>query len=127
MLDYRCHQICDTCRGSVRKGKVPHLALARNLWLGAVPHELSSLRFIEKVLIARVRHTCCYVKIATGRRKMKSNVIAFESPIPKVYDKLPPPRSDMDDVLAIMFTGPCKPTEDDFKRTPLLVRRNHVA
>ncbi|KAF9050140.1 hypothetical protein BJ165DRAFT_1342474, partial [Panaeolus papilionaceus] len=57
---------------------------------------------------------------------MKANVVAFENPIPKVYSKLPPPRSDLDDVLAILFTGPCKPTSDDFKRTPLLIRRNVV-
>jgi hypothetical protein len=48
-------------------------------------------------------------------RKMKANIIAFESPIPKIYDVLPPPRDDMDDVLAILFTGPCKPTPDSLK------------
>jgi hypothetical protein len=82
------------------------LALAQGLWLGNVPTELSSLRFIEKILIARVRHTCCFIKISTGGRKMKANTIAFETPIPKVYHQLPPPRADMDDVLAIFFTGP---------------------
>src|SRR6266576_6962555 len=30
------------------------------------------------------------------------------------------------EVLAIMFTGPCRPTVADFKRTPFLVCRNHV-
>jgi len=29
-------------------------------------------------------------------------------------------------VLAVLFTGPCKPTPEDFQRTPLLVRRNYV-
>ena len=33
----------------------------------------------------------------------------------------------MNDVLAILFTGPCKPTLEDLKRTPFLVQRNHVA
>jgi len=33
----------------------------------------------------------------------------------------------MDEVLAFIFTGPCQPTEDDFRRIPLLVRRNKVA
>ncbi|TFK58167.1 hypothetical protein BDN72DRAFT_734760, partial [Pluteus cervinus] len=32
----------------------------------------------------------------------------------------------MDEVLAIMFTGPAQPTEKDFARTPLLVRRQKV-
>ena len=127
VLDYSCSKICNDCRISVRKGKVPRLALAKGLWLGKVPDELKSLRFVEKLLIARVRHTCCYVKVASGMRKMKANVIAFQTPIPKVYDILPPPCAEMNEVLAILFTGPCKPTESDLSRTPFLVRRNHVA
>lgn len=57
---------------------------------------------------------------------MKANVIAWESPIPKVYNELPPPHEDLDDVLAILFTGPCKPTQEDFLHTPFLVRRKYV-
>ena len=127
VLDYLCSHVCDNCRHIIRKGKVPRLALANGLWLGKVPDELNSLRFVEKLLIAKVRHTCSYVKVASGMRKMKANIIAFESPVPKIYNILPPPREDMDDVLAILFTGPCKPTQDDLNRTPFLVRRNYVA
>ena len=126
VLDYSCNRICDTCRVSVRNGKVPRISLANNLWIGKVPEELSSLRYVEKMLIARVRHTCAYVKVASGMRKMKANIIAFESPVPKIYSILPPPRDDLDDVLAILFTGPKKPTPEDFARTPFLVRRNVV-
>jgi hypothetical protein len=126
VLDYACSQICDTCRKDIRKGKVPRLALANNLWLGKVPDELKKLRFVEKILISRVRHTCAFVKVASGMRKMKANVVAFESPIPKIYSVLPPPREDLDEVLAILFTGPSKPTSEDFSRTPFLVRRNAV-
>ena len=126
VLDYACSHICEPCRRDVRKGKVPRLALANNLWLGKVPDELKNLRFVEKILIARVRHTCAYVKVASGMRKMKANVVAFESPIPKIYSVLPPPREDLDEVLAILFTGPSKPTSEDFSRTPFLVRRNAV-
>ena len=78
------------------------------------------------MLIARVRHTCAYVKVVSDQRKMKANVVAFEAPTPKMYSMLPPPQQDLDDVLAVLFTGPCKPTPEDFKRTPLLVRRNHI-
>lgn len=34
---------------------------------------------------------------------------------------------DLDDVLAVLFTGPCKPTDKGYKCTPLLVRRSYVA
>ena len=127
VLDYSCSHVCDNCRGTIRNGKVPRLALANGLWLGKVPDELKSLRFVEKLLIAKVRHTCSYVKVASGMRKMKANIIAFESPVPKIYNILPPPREDLDDVLAILFTGPCKPTQEQINRTPFLVRRNYVA
>ncbi len=46
---------------------------------------------------------------------MKANVIAFENPTPKIYDILPPPIEDIQEVMAILFTGPAKPTLEDFK------------
>ena len=42
--------------------------------------------------------------------------------MPKIYNVLPPPIKEMDEVLAFIYTGPCKPTKADFKQTPLLVR-----
>jgi hypothetical protein len=69
VLDHKCNKVCDTCHRALRVGKVPRLALAQGLWLGEVPEQLSGLRFIEKLLIARVRHTICFIKIATGGRK----------------------------------------------------------
>jgi hypothetical protein len=126
VIDKSCAQVCLTCRAALWKNKVPQFALARGLWIGAVPAELACLRYVEKLLVARVRHNCCCVCMASGMRKMKANAIAFLAPIPKIYNMLPPPREDIQEVLAIMFTGPCKPTADDFKRTPFLVRQNHV-
>ncbi|KNZ71705.1 hypothetical protein J132_07483, partial [Termitomyces sp. J132] len=43
-----------------------------------------------------------------------------------LYNMLPPPRSDMDNVLAILFTGPCQPSNEDLKCLLLLVCRNTV-
>jgi hypothetical protein len=127
VLDYTCNRICNNCRQNLRNGKAPPYALANGLWLGAVPDVLSSLTYIERLLVARVRINSCFIRVASsGLRKMASHVIAFESPVPKIYKKLPPPIEDLDEVLAILFTGPCKPTEKEFQRTPLLVRRNHV-
>ena len=125
-IDNSCEHICNTCRASIRHSKVPKMALANGLWLGPVPEVLSSLRYIEKMLIARIRHSFCSIRIASGMRKMKAHAIAYQQPIPKIYNVLPPPKADIEEVIAIMFTGPCKPTSADFKRTPFLVRRNNV-
>ena len=126
VLDYSCSAICNDCRGSVHKGRIPRLALASGLWIGKVPDVLKDLSFIEKLLVARVHHTCAFVKVASGMHKMKANIVAFESPVPKIYNMLPPSREDLDEALAILFTGPCKPTAEDFARTPFLVRGNAV-
>jgi hypothetical protein len=125
-IDHSCKYICNLCLASVRNSKVPRMALANGLWLGPVPEVLSSLRFIEKKLVARISHSVCVVKVASGMRKMKAHAIAYQQPIPKVYDILPPPKAEIEEVIAIMFTGPCKPSHADFKHTPFLVRCNHV-
>ncbi|KAF8218502.1 hypothetical protein L208DRAFT_1150409, partial [Tricholoma matsutake] len=54
ILDYHCNHICDNCRQCLQKGKVPHHVLACGLWLGEVPEVLSCLRYVEKLLVARV-------------------------------------------------------------------------
>lgn len=57
---------------------------------------------------------------------MKANAVMFENPTSKMYQRLPLPTSDLDEVLAFIFTGPCRPTPKDIERTPLLVRRAKV-
>jgi hypothetical protein len=93
---------------------MPNHALANGLWIGKVPKVLSELHFIEKLLIAHLHHNCCFVRVASGMRKMTSHVVAFQAPIPRMYNILPPSVEDLDEVLAILFTGPSKPTADDF-------------
>jgi hypothetical protein len=58
---------------------------------------------------------------------MRANVISFANPTPRIYNILPPPLEEIDNILAFIYTGPCKPTESDFKRIPLLVRHKKVA
>src|SRR6202142_353016 len=118
--------ICKSCYNSISKGKMPLLALANGGWLGEVPSVLSDLNFAEQLLVARVRHNRCLVRVSSGLHKMRANAVTFANPTPKVYEKLPPHKSEMDEVLAFIYTGPCKPTKADFERTPLLVRHKQV-
>lgn len=83
---------------------------------------------MEKLLVVHVKVNSCFVHVASlGLRKMASHVILFESPVPKVYHRLPPPVEDLNEVIAVLFMGPCKPTKKEFQCTLLLVRWNHVA
>ena len=117
-----CNKVCPICVESLDKKKVPTLALANGLWIGEIPDELQGLTYAEQLLIARVRHNRCIVKVSSGMYKMCANAISFSNPMPKIYNVLPPPIEEMDEVLAFIYTGPCKPTKADFKRTPMLVR-----
>lgn len=126
VIDFTTGYICDSCRKCVREGKVPRYALCKGLWIGNVPKELQGLRYVEKLLIARVRYSTCFVRVSSGMRKMIANAVSFESPVGKVYERLPISKAELDEVLVVLFTGPKKPSAEDFKRTPLLVRSNKV-
>jgi hypothetical protein len=64
------------------------------------------LTYAEQLLIARVRHNRCIVKVSSGMSKMCANAISFSNPMPKIYNVLPAPAEDMDDVLTFIYTGP---------------------
>ena len=83
VLAHGCKMICQSCRKYLKKGKTPPLSLANSLWLGEVPSELSNLTYVEQLLISRVRHNWCIVKVASGRYKMHANAISFTNPVPK--------------------------------------------
>ena len=110
-----CSRVCPICVESLEKKKVPTLALANGLWVGEIPDELQGLTYAEQLLIARVRHNRCIVKVSSGMFKMRANAISFSNPMPKIYSVLPPPIEEMDEVLAFIYTGPCKQTKADFQ------------
>jgi hypothetical protein len=110
-----CSRVCSICIESLDKKKMPTLALANGLWIREIPDELQGLTYAEQLLIARVRHNRCIVKVSSGMYKMHANAISFSNPMPKIYNVLPPPIEEMDEVLAFIYTGPCKPTKADFK------------
>ena len=107
--------ICQKCQKSIFAGKRPLLSLANGIWIGDVPAELSDLSYAEQLLIARVRHNRCIIRVSSGMHKMIANAIVFENPTPKIYNIMPPPLDELDEVLAFIYTGPCKPTKSDLE------------
>jgi hypothetical protein len=121
-----CHHVCQTCQNFLKKDKMPPESLANFFWIGSIPLALQNLTFAEKMLISRIRHNKCLVRVSSGRAKMTANVIMFSNPTVKVYHALPPSRREISEILAFVFQGPAQPTDFDIKRTPMLVRRNVV-
>ncbi|KAF8232680.1 hypothetical protein L208DRAFT_1271022, partial [Tricholoma matsutake] len=86
VLNNSCNRVCGQCRCHLHTAKIPPHALADGLWLGAVPEQLAGLRFVEKLIIQCVHVNGCFVCVASsGLQKMVAHVIAFESPVAKVY------------------------------------------
>jgi len=121
-----CDKLCRDCKNYLQQGLALKYALANGFWLGSVSTQLRHLSYVEQLLVAHVHHNKCGVQVSSGMHKIKANMIAFENLTPKIYHKLPPPIEDLDEVLAFIFMGPCLPTDDDLKRTPLLVWKNKV-
>ncbi|KAJ7784231.1 hypothetical protein B0H16DRAFT_1296331, partial [Mycena metata] len=117
-----CRHICVTCEVPVLKKCIPVDAMANFNWVGVVPPQPQGLTYAEGVMIARIRHNRCVIRVNSGRVRMHANAIMFAQPALKVYLKLPPSRDEMSEVLAFVFTGSAAPTQEDFDRTPMLVR-----
>ncbi|KAJ7191442.1 hypothetical protein GGX14DRAFT_537861 [Mycena pura] len=126
VLANNCDGICISCKARMRKGFAPVHSLSNHLWAGEIPRQLQNLSFAEKMLIAKVRHNRCVVRVASGRGKMSANAIMFATPIVKLYNVLPPTKDEVSEVLAFVFLAPTRPTEQDFVRTPMLVRRQYI-
>ena len=108
----------------VHKKILPLQSLAFHNWIGEVPWQLHWLSFAEKMLIAKVRHNRCVIRVASGRGKLSANAIMFASPIVQVYNVLPPSRDEISEVLAFVFIGSNRPSDEDYFRTPMLLVEN---
>ncbi|KAJ7152527.1 hypothetical protein C8R46DRAFT_862678, partial [Mycena filopes] len=117
-----CNSICVDCETLLDNGVVPRTALVRHNWIGPVPSQLKNLTYAEGIMIARVRHNRCVVRVNSGRVRMSANAIMFSQPVLSVLNSLPPSRAEMNEILAFVFMGSAAPTQEDFDRTPMLVR-----
>ena len=126
-LDLKCNLVCNECAVDVRKRKLPKMSLANGNWLGEVPSVLKELTFAERLLIAKIRTNRFAVKVDSGLYKTKCNIIAFDSPVPQIYEALPPPLADIQEVFAVLFVRSTPPSEKEKNEPPLYnVRREKV-
>ncbi|KIK54800.1 hypothetical protein GYMLUDRAFT_176509, partial [Collybiopsis luxurians FD-317 M1] len=50
----------------------------------------------------------------------------FSNPSTEIYKNLPPSITELDDIIAVIFTGPCEPHSKDFARSPFFVRSHRI-
>jgi len=130
-------QLCARCDSSLRKGKLPRLAIANLNVLGSVPPEMKQMTMVEEMLVARCRAKYCIVKLHDNRsnvslpssqRGIKGNIIVYPQRIGELTNVLPAPVDDVVHPICVMFVGPTLPSRAWLKDKayPLVVRREVV-
>ncbi|THU94616.1 hypothetical protein K435DRAFT_668045, partial [Dendrothele bispora CBS 962.96] len=84
ILAPQCTDICSECEPILNDGKIPKHALVNGQWIGEVPNELQGLTYAETLLIARIRHNKCVVRVKSGRGKLIANAVMFANPTAKL-------------------------------------------
>lgn len=134
--------ICRECLGDLTKTSPlpPKLSLANNLWIGAVPTELSTLTFPEQLLIAhlypRVYVFKLFPKSGAGlvdglQRGMRGNVSTYELNVGAVAAMvegklMPRPPAILSSLIAITYIGVGRIAKNWIHST-FRVRRYHVS
>lgn len=133
--------VCHECVSALRNDRMPKYALANNLWIGSVPHELRILTISEQILIGR-HHPHCYIFKLFPRDPdvhlppnllqsgMMGNVSLYEMNTEAIVEMLegqlmPYEGSTLASVLAITFIG-AKTIPKNWLKATFRVRRRAV-
>ncbi|KAJ7836788.1 hypothetical protein B0H14DRAFT_2261687, partial [Mycena olivaceomarginata] len=73
MADY-CDHVCAL---NFSKNIRPLRSLANHIWVSKVPWQLKGFSYAEKMLVARVDHNRCVIRVPSGRGKLSANAIMF--------------------------------------------------
>ncbi|KAH7924255.1 hypothetical protein BV22DRAFT_1047590 [Leucogyrophana mollusca] len=130
--------VCFECHRSLAADKLPKFALANNLWIGKIPHELAVLTLPEELLISRHFPRCYIVKLyprngCSGnpdhlQRGMVGNVSLYDMNVDAVArmlegQLLPQPVEILASVLAVTYVGTKKLPKNWLKSTFRVRRR----
>ena len=129
--------LCNTCCTAIRSRKVPPLALANHMMLGAVPDELKDLTVVEEAMIAKCRAKCWVIQLKeetrdtsapNSQRGLKGHIIVYPQRPSSIATILPPSLDEVSTPICVIFVGSSPPTAEWLrtKAKPLSVRREKV-
>jgi hypothetical protein len=121
--------ICHTCQRNLKSDTRPRESLANYRWIGAVPHQLQDLTWIEELLIARAHLTGHIVRLqnrnTTSFFGLKGHVILLPQDTTELLDILPLPPSSLPDIVRVVWVG--RPVRNiDVLRDHFSVRTNKI-
>jgi hypothetical protein len=129
--------VCDECIRNLKKGRIPCLALANNMWIGEVPFELTVLTLPEWVLIARNFPSANIMKLFPLTKGMDStycglrgNVSSYHLDMYEIADMvqgniMPNPSQILPSTIGVTIIGP-KNVRERTMPGFLWVRRHRV-
>ncbi|KAF8120375.1 hypothetical protein EV363DRAFT_1084715, partial [Boletus edulis] len=132
--------VCNECLRALKLNTTPKFALANNMWIGKVPHQLAVLTLPEQLLISRHYPRCYVVKLYPRdghisnpehlQRGMVGNVTLYNMNTEAIVEMLegqlmPQPAVQLASVLAITYIGSKKLPKAWLKST-FRVRRSIV-
>ena len=101
--------VCRSCHRSLENRVRPSESLSNYRWIGAVPHQLQGLTWIEELLLARAHLAGRIVRLqnrnATSYFSLKGHVILLPQAPTKLLDILPIPPSSLADIVRVVWVG----------------------
>lgn len=140
-------RVCKSCCQALSSGRMPPLAIANRLFIGAVPEELRNLTAVEESMIALCRARAIIVRLKGGQgnhesyqedgttnsspihqRALRGHVIVHPQRPDVVSELLPPSIEDIVAPICVVYTGPNAPSAEWLRKKakPLLVRADRV-
>ena len=129
--------LCQKCHSSLRRNKLPSLALANKTWLGPVPQELKDLTPVEESMIALCRAKAWILQLKDAenpsrlpgvQRGVRGHIIIRPQHPERIETVLPLPMEEVAAPICVIFVGSKPPTEEWLKEhaRPLCVRRQKI-
>ncbi|RDB17999.1 ATP-dependent DNA helicase RRM3 [Hypsizygus marmoreus] len=135
-------QVCLECDRKLRSMTRPAYALANNMWIGDIPHELAVLTLPERLLIAKYFPAAYIVKLfpkklgaenwdkKTMHSGLRGNVSTYrldQAEIAAMVDgrNMPPPARILSALIGVTFVSP-KQVKENTLPAFLMVRRRRI-
>lgn len=114
--------LCKSCKGALKKGKMPALSMANMNYLGPIPEELSSLTVVEESMVALCCTKCLVVQLqddsetqskkTVKQRGTIGHMIVYPQRPGAVVEMLLPSIEDITSPVCIIFIGARLPSKE---------------
>ncbi|KZT35093.1 hypothetical protein SISSUDRAFT_990986, partial [Sistotremastrum suecicum HHB10207 ss-3] len=98
-------QLCNDCRSSLSKNKIPRYSLRNGLYRGSLPEQLQDLTWVEEMCCAIYRTTAHVTRLFQDGVKVHGNTCAHDTNVISTVEVLPRTPADVLGHLTVVFVG----------------------